>query len=62
MSEEDLAHVGEPFSTTKPPGSEIGLGVFFARAFAERLGGRLTLGSTRGVGTRVVLELPLTEG
>jgi two-component system sensor histidine kinase RegB len=54
-----LVHVGEPFFTTKPPGAGMGLGVFLARTFAERLGGVLHLSSTPGEGTCATLEFPL---
>jgi C4-dicarboxylate-specific signal transduction histidine kinase len=53
-----LARVGEPFFTTKAPGAGIGLGVFLARAFADRLGGHLTLAPRQGRGTQAVLEIP----
>ncbi len=36
----------------------MGLGLFLARAFAERHGGQLVLASDEGKGTRVTLELP----
>ncbi len=56
MPPEVLSRVGEPFYTTKEPGRGLGLGLFLARIFAERLGGTLTLQSGRG--TTAVLELP----
>ncbi len=59
---DDLAHVGEPFFTTKPPGEGMGLGVFLAYAFAERCGGRLEIDSRKGVGTKVTIELPRLPG
>ena len=59
MQSDVLARVGEPFFTTKAPGKGTGLGVFLARAFAERWQGRLTLRSDAGLGTLAVLELPL---
>ncbi len=59
MAEEILRHVGEPFFTTKEPGSGMGLGVFLVRTLAHRLGGGLTFESAIGRGTRVTFELPL---
>jgi two-component system sensor histidine kinase RegB len=58
---EDLPRVGEPFYTTKASGTGMGLGVFLARAFADRLGGRVALTSEPGLGTRAVIELPLLK-
>ncbi len=58
MSSELLRRAGEPFLTSKPPGSGMGLGVFLARNLAERLGGGLTLDSEPGEGTRAFLHLP----
>jgi two-component system sensor histidine kinase RegB len=56
MSEDTLRRAGEPFYTTKEPGHGRGLGLFLARAFAERCGGSLCLRS--GQGTTAILELP----
>lgn len=61
MTADELAHVGEPFFTTKDPGAGMGLGVFLARAFADRLGGTLAFDSTSSRGTKVVLEIPMRE-
>jgi two-component system sensor histidine kinase RegB len=58
MTEEVLARVGEPFFTTKEPGRGMGLGVFLARALAERMGGSLELSSRVGAGTSVRVLLP----
>jgi len=58
MSADVLARAGEPFFTTKAPGSGMGLGLFLARSLAEQLGGTLSLDSTTGRGTRATLELP----
>jgi len=50
--------VGEPFFTTKAPGRGLGLGVFLARAFAEKMGGELTLAARPGGGTVARLTVP----
>jgi two-component system, sensor histidine kinase RegB len=52
------ARVGEPFFTTKAPGRGLGLGVFLARAFAEKLGGELTLSARPEGGTLARLTVP----
>jgi signal transduction histidine kinase len=53
-----LARATEPFFTTKPHGQGTGLGLAGARAFAERFGGRLHIGSAVGSGTTVTVWLP----
>lgn len=57
MSADVLRHVGEPFFTTKEPGRGLGLGLFLARVFAERVGGTLALESS--LGTLATLQVPL---
>jgi two-component system sensor histidine kinase RegB len=52
------ARASDPFFTTKPPGSGLGLGLFLARTLTERLGGRFEMASRPEAGTRVELELP----
>lgn len=52
-----LARLGEPFFTTKPAGTELGLSVVKAVARAHQ--GDLTLRSTVGRGTCATLTLPL---
>lgn len=59
MSPEARRRVGEPFFTTKPPGQGLGLGVFLARAFAERRGGSLEF--LHHEGTTAVLEVPVDD-
>jgi two-component system sensor histidine kinase RegB len=58
MTPEVLSRAGEPFFSTKPAGSGMGLGLFLARTFAEQLGGELRVDSRLGHGTRVQLVLP----
>jgi two-component system sensor histidine kinase RegB len=59
MAPDESARAGEPFFTTKPPGSGLGLGLFLARAFADQMGGTLRWHSALGKGTSVILDLPL---
>ncbi len=59
MSQDVLARVGEPFFTTKEPGRGMGLGLFLARIFLERLGGSLDIDSVQGSGTTVHLCIPV---
>jgi PAS domain S-box-containing protein len=53
-----LARVTEPFFTTKEPGKGTGLGLAMAKGFVEQSGGSLSIESTLGQGTRVILWLP----
>jgi signal transduction histidine kinase len=56
IAPEVLGEVGQPFFTTRPEGT--GLGLATARRFVEQLGGRLDLESEWGRGTTVRLWLP----
>ena len=58
MTPEVLARAGEPFFSTKPTGSGMGLGLFLARTFAEQLGGELRVASAPGHGTKVQVSWP----
>ncbi len=51
--------LGQPFVTTKGPVGGLGLGVYLARRFAERLGGHLHYSSRAGGGVDAELALPL---
>ncbi len=56
-----LDRAGEPFFTTKKTGFGMGLGLFLARSFAERMHGTLDIFSTPRQGTRVCLAFPVPE-
>jgi two-component system, sensor histidine kinase RegB len=58
IAPEVLSRVGEPFFSTKAPGSGLGLGVFIARSLCEQMGGRLSLESSPGRGTTAFVEIP----
>jgi len=53
------ARLGEPFFTTRPNGSGMGLGVFLAKRFTEGMDGVLTFSSTENEGTTVCLGIPI---
>ncbi|RVT97607.1 PAS domain S-box protein [Rhodovarius crocodyli] len=59
MDEATLARVLEPFFTTKPAEQGTGLGLPMAKGFAEQSGGGLALRSAPGLGTTVMLWLPV---
>ena len=56
----DLAHVLDPFFSTKADGT--GLGLPIARQIADAHGGSLRIESVAGQGTRVEVRLPLAAG
>lgn len=56
IPKEVLPKLGEPFLSTKPVGEGMGLGVFLARSFAEKIGGTLSFETHEG--TVAILTLP----
>lgn len=58
MTRDVLDHALEPFFTTKGPGKGSGLGLSMVYGFVRQSGGRVTIGSQPGRGTRVELLLP----
>lgn len=61
MPEPVAARAFEPFFTTKSQEQGTGLGLATVYAIAVQHGGRVRLTSEEGVGTTVVLELPVTD-
>jgi CheY-like chemotaxis protein len=61
MTQETLAHVFEPFYTTKPLGQGTGLGLSMVYGFARQSGGFVRMDSALGTGTTVRLYLPRTH-
>lgn len=53
-----LARIGEPFFTTKEPGSGTGLGVFLAKNVIEKLDGDVRIESIADQGTIVTVSIP----
>jgi PAS domain S-box-containing protein len=58
MSPEVQRQVFEPFFTTKPAGIGTGLGLAISRGIVEEAGGRITVESATGEGTRFLVRLP----
>lgn len=56
MSREVLERAGQPFYTTRPDGT--GLGILLSRDMLERMGGDLHIQSRAGSGTVVTVRLP----
>ena len=61
MPPEHLHRVFDPFFTTKEPGKGTGLGLAIAARIAESCGGRLTVQSELGKGSRFTLTLPIGQ-
>jgi signal transduction histidine kinase len=61
MTSEAIAHVFEPFFTTRRDSGGSGLGLFSARRVVENvLGGSIDMHSVRGEGTKFQILLPTT--
>ncbi len=60
MSPETVRCAFDPFYTTKAPGKGTGLGLSMIYGAIRQSGGEVTLESTLGDGTSVVITLPLT--
>lgn len=56
---EVLDRIGEPFLTTKPAGSGMGLGLFHAKRVLEQIGGALAIRESTQNGTVIDLLVPL---
>lgn len=58
ISQEDLAHIFEPFYTTKAERGGTGLGLALAKKIVEKHRGRIEIESVEGAGTLVKILLP----
>ncbi len=58
IAPEDVARIFEPFYTTKGRGKGTGLGLAICRELASALGGKISVDSAPGRGSRFELELP----
>jgi two-component system, NtrC family, sensor kinase len=55
----ELAHIFDPFYTTKEPGRGTGLGLSVCYRIVESLGGTIRAESALGRGTQIIVSLPL---
>ncbi len=58
IPEDARAHIFDPFFTTKEIGVGTGLGLWICHAIVDDLGGRISLATKIGEGTRFRVELP----
>jgi two-component system sensor histidine kinase HydH len=58
ISQEDLAHIFDPYFTTKATGT--GLGLAIVHNIVDAHGGKVTVESHPGRGTTFTISLPLT--
>ena len=59
IAKEDIDSVFDPFFTTKEPGKGTGLGLSVAYSIVEDCGGTMKVQSRAGLGTTVIVTLPL---
>ena len=57
---EHISHIFEPFYTTKDPGHGTGLGLSVCHQIITRHGGQIQVSSQPGVGTTIMVNLPLS--
>ncbi len=58
ISEDDLPYVFEPFYRGNRSSGGFGLGLAICKDLVERMGGKISLHSKEGIGTRVEIEMP----
>ena len=61
IRKDDMEKIFEPFFTTKPEEKGTGLGLSVSYSIIEKHGGRLEVESEIGLGTAVIIDLPIRE-
>lgn len=59
IPKENLSKIGDPFFTTKPPGSGTGLGLYIVYSIVEEHEGDIQVTSEQNNGTEFIITLPL---
>ncbi len=62
MAAAELAHIFEPFYTTKDPGKGTGLGLATSHRIIEQHGGEINVVSAPGEGATFIVRLPINSG
>ena len=62
MPADQLPHVFEPYWQAKASRKGVGLGLSVAKALVEAHGGRISVASTVGQGSKFTFTLPAAEG
>jgi two-component system NtrC family sensor kinase len=60
IDEKNLGRIFDPFFSTKEPGKGTGLGLSISARIIDSFGGRMTVESVKGKGTRFTVWLPVT--
>jgi len=61
IRKEDMEKIFEPFFTTKPEEKGTGLGLSVSYSILEKHGGILEVESELGIGTAVIIDLPIRK-
>ena len=61
IRKEDMEKIFEPFFTTKPEEKGTGLGLSVTYLIIEKHGGILEVESELGIGTAVIIDLPIRK-
>ncbi len=59
IDEQNMGKIFDPFFTTKEPGKGTGLGLSISARIIDSFGGRITVESAKGKGTRFIIWLPV---
>jgi signal transduction histidine kinase len=61
IAKENIANIFDPFYTTKEPGKGTGLGLSVSFMIIQGFGGKMSVDSQKGEGTRLTILLPVFE-